>query len=102
MSARGFWLTPECNRIPCRFHYVPAMRVFPDLKAVPATVELMKAGFIRCVVRGEDLIYEIRTPATEKQMAELKSIALEEGLRLLDDNGNVVAHEKPSWAKRYL
>jgi hypothetical protein len=102
MSARGFWLTPECKRIPCKFHYSTAMRVFPDLKAVPATVELMKAGFIRCVVMGDDLIYEIRAPATEKQMAELKSIALEDGLRLLDDRGRIVAHEKPTWTERYL
>lgn len=99
MSARGFWLTPDCSRINCSHHYLPAMQVFPDLKPAPATEELLRLGFIRCVISDDDLFYERRIAPTAKQMSELKSIALEEGLRLLDDKGRVIAHELPSWAK---
>lgn len=98
MSARGFWLTPECNRIDCKHHYLPAQQVFPDLKPALATEELLRMGFVRCVINGDDLFYERRLKISERQLAELKNIALEQGLRLLDDNGRVVAHELPSWA----
>lgn len=102
MKVSGFWLTPECNRIPCTHHYVPAQRVFPDLQPVDAREHLLKMGYVRCVIsRGVDLFYESRSNPTEKQMAELKNIALEEGLRLMDDKGNVVVHELPTWTKRY-
>lgn len=96
----GFWLAPNCERIPCKHHYLIAQKVFPDLGATEAIEAMLKMGNIRCVIsRSVDLFYETRIAPTEKQMAELKSIALEEGLRLLDDKGRVIAHELPSWAK---
>lgn len=95
----GFWLTPSCERIGCKHHYLIAQKVFPDLGATDATEAMLKMGNIRCVVSGDDLFYERRPAPTEKQMTELKAIALEEGLRLLDDKGRVIAHELPSWAK---
>ena len=94
-----FWLSPDCHRIPCSHHHVPAMQAFPDLGPAEATEAMLKMGFIRCVIYEDDLFYERHPAPTEKQMAELKSIALEEGLRLLDDRGQVVLHELPSWAK---
>jgi hypothetical protein len=99
MKVPGFWLTPECNRIPCTHHYVPAQRVFPDLQPGDAREHLLKMGYVRCVISGDDLFYERRGPVSEKQMAELKNIALEEGLRLMDDKGNVIVHELPTWTQ---
>lgn len=76
-----------------------ATQIFPDLKPGEATEALLKLGYLRCKISGDNLFYERRLATYEKQMAELKSIALEEGLRLLDDKGNVVLHELPTWAQ---
>jgi len=96
-----FWLTPDCTRINCRHHYEPAQKVFPDLKPIPATKELLAMGFIRCVIRDDTLFFERHPAPSEKQMAELKNIALEEGLRLKDDKGREILHDLPKWTTVY-
>jgi hypothetical protein len=95
----GFWLTPSCERIPCKHHHIPAVKAFPDLEPSEATEAMLRMGNIRCVISGDDLFYERRPAPSERQMNELKSIAMEGGFRLLDDKGKVVAHELPSWVK---
>jgi hypothetical protein len=90
VAVNSFWLSPSCERIDCLHHYEPAQKITGELDANTARETLMRKGFLRCVVSEGELYYERRAVPTEKQLSELRNIAIEEGLGLYDDQGREV------------
>lgn len=85
----GFWLSPSCEKHFCQHHWTVAVRIIGDINKQEANESLLRRGWIRCTIDHPELYFERRIVPTEKQMAELKDYALEQGLRCFDDKGCV-------------